>query len=1154
MIDTLTGAYTRAFLQQVFPQRLDDCKKAGRSLALFLMDLDHFKVINDSFGHARGDEALREFADRIRRVLRKGDVLCRYGGDEFVVVAEGLSRDGALALGERMLAAISETPFSGSPPLSVSVSIGVALFPDDAVTVESLLQIADNRHYEAKRQGRARLIGPKHTETVAQARLHTSGRLIERDAQMQTFLAFLEAMPQAKRGVFAVHGERGCGRTRFLQELSKRARLHGYITLRINANEARAQRVYGAFLSAQQRIPKLVNTFLGRHHIAETIQTYVANKQAQGLFITVDGADALDSGSVRSLISLVESDIPLVAIAYAPDTHLMRPLEQRARLQEMVALSPFSRAGLAVWLRHVLLHEPEHTFVEWLFLHSEGKPAVAYALLEQLHLCGLLGFNGQHWVVSPYVTALHLNSPLAQVFLQPSQNTTPLVRKGTFIGRAEELNQLNSHLENHRLISLVGNPGVGKTRLAIQFVNERTARSRARLLFVPIQDLVEPAFLPYALLHALGIQPGGEDAWQQIEQALSEHEWLIVLDGVDNAAGITPLITRLLVLRAHVRLLITACQPLGLPEEFVFPVKPLGVPEEHETLHDLDRFEAILMFIHEARHAYAHFAFGNNWQRWRDIVRCTHGNPLLIRLLAMWVDFHTPEEWQDMLQRCKQLHGVSDTPVLTFLWEQFSPEERTRLQMLAALPVPVSIEVAQACTQATHFFLSALTDRAFLDVFNERLSMPQLFREYVQAQHLDLDHPSSEETLRLLARRGAKVLPAFPHDTDAVRTWAHVVQRDMPFWQWLLLHVDALDDEIPSHVIEQVARWYLLTGNWLEGAELLAHALPHATSPRARAHMQAWRARLLIRAQRPLAALPLLEEAATALHGALLHDALVSRAEALYALGAYEHVHPILHAIEPDGDMWPDTRARFLLLQAKMSKDVEEATHLAQQALTIALKQAAPHLVVAAATWLHVQHRQHGYILPSREWSLQAIQCIEQVGSVRDLAQMYDVAATTLLMWQEYEQAETFYVQAVKHARRAATGAVWLSALLRYLLVLVLQQRWRELVPGLFLFTCYDGFQTCQDTTDRWLAVLIALVVLEHEANDPLYAQVARLRAQIPDAFSDALLQMVNTLLSPLSSSERQVERPEELWPEVATLIERQLFDGVIGAAGQTIV
>ncbi|GAP61957.1 hypothetical protein ARMA_0380 [Ardenticatena maritima] len=1158
MIDALTGAYTRVFLREILPQQLDVCKAAGSTLALFLMDLDHFKVINDSFGHARGDEALREFARRIRHVLRRGDILCRYGGDEFVVVAEGLSPSEASVLGERMLTSVAETPIPGTPPLSLSVSIGLALFPDDADTVETLLQVADTRHYEAKRRGRAQLVGPEQDAETVSARFYASSRLIERDAQMSAFRAFLQAMPQARRGLFAVHGEAGCGQTRFLQETAKLARLQGYTTLHIHAHEPRRHRIYGAFLSAQQRIPKLADTFLGRHHVAETIEAFVRDKHAQGLFITIDGAHMLDSGSVRSLVSLFESTIPQVAIAYAPAAPMtLRLLRQQAHLRESVTLAPLSKAGLTVWLRHALLHEPEHAFVEWLFQESGGKPAAASACLETLSAYGLLAFNGEHWVASPYITKVSLDASLKSLlFAEPTKNSIP-VEANTFIGRASEIKHLTQQVQNHAFVSLVGPPGIGKTRLAKQFARELVVQTGWRAIFVDMHECVDAHQLPYAILHALGIQPDTDDVWRQVYMLLSEHTSLLVIDGADIHEEVPSLLARLQAHLSQVRILALARQPLDVPGAFVFFLPPFALPPETAVLHEIDRAESVLMFIHEARDAYERFAFGKEWQLWRDLVLCTRGIPFLIRLLAMWVDFHTPDEWHAMLQTCKQGARPSPTPVLNFLWEQFSAEEHTFLRLLAAAPVPMSSQLLQECIHVTPFFFSALVERAFLHVVGKRAVMHEMFRDYIQAQHASPEQ--MEEYRRLIAQRGARALPVPPQHYHAEQTqaWLRAMALDAPFWKWLLFHVDWLDDEEAAQVIERLARWFLTTGNVTEGADLFMRAAAQVASPFQQAHLHVWRARMLLHMRQPQAALPLLEEAAPFLRGALLEDALLTRAEALWAMGAHGQVQTILSTLKPHPEMPLHMRARFFLLKARAAlhnQHTESAASLAQQAFQAALQGIAPHEVVEAAALLHALHQEDGYILSVREWFLRAIQYVEGLGHVYGRVQLYEQMGSLLLIWQEYEQAAALYAQIIQDAYQRISYATRMRLLLRYTHTLALQQRWQEAMLSLYLFVSQGGFRLITDEAMRWMAVLVALVVLWHEATRDEQMQIVHLLAKIPTDMMDATAHVLRAHVRiPQSDVKRPAQSAKDIWREVAVLVERQMFaDALNGAEKNT--
>jgi diguanylate cyclase (GGDEF)-like protein len=124
-----------------------------------LIDLDHFKLLNDTYGHQAGDLVLERFAALLRQMLRRSDVVCRHGGEEFVAVLPDLDGDGAAALLSRLLEA-----FQALPPApgrrrtpNGSFSAGIALFPHHGNTLEQLLSRADRALYAAKNRGRARI-------------------------------------------------------------------------------------------------------------------------------------------------------------------------------------------------------------------------------------------------------------------------------------------------------------------------------------------------------------------------------------------------------------------------------------------------------------------------------------------------------------------------------------------------------------------------------------------------------------------------------------------------------------------------------------------------------------------------------------------------------------------------------------------------------------------------------------------------------------------------------------------------------------------------------------------------------------------------------------------------------------------------------------
>jgi two-component system cell cycle response regulator len=159
--DPLTGLYNRRFLVAQLGPLVQRAQCGGGPLSVMAIDLDHFKKVNDTFGHNVGDEVLKEFAMRLASNVRPSDFACRIGGEEFVVIMPATTGDVGCLAAERLRRHICGAPFHVSAPierLDVSVSIGVAECQagDDA---DSLLKRADDGLYEAKRAGRNRVMG-----------------------------------------------------------------------------------------------------------------------------------------------------------------------------------------------------------------------------------------------------------------------------------------------------------------------------------------------------------------------------------------------------------------------------------------------------------------------------------------------------------------------------------------------------------------------------------------------------------------------------------------------------------------------------------------------------------------------------------------------------------------------------------------------------------------------------------------------------------------------------------------------------------------------------------------------------------------------------------------------------------------------------------
>lgn len=158
--DPLSGCYNRRGLNQLAEREVSRAVRGKKHLAVLAIDVDHFKRINDEFGHLTGDEVIREVGELLRHTVREMDVVARFGGEEFTVLAPDSNEEGALVLAERILTAFRMHRFTSLPPeMRVTTSIGLAadLARDDEVA-KTLLARADEALYVAKRDGRDRTV------------------------------------------------------------------------------------------------------------------------------------------------------------------------------------------------------------------------------------------------------------------------------------------------------------------------------------------------------------------------------------------------------------------------------------------------------------------------------------------------------------------------------------------------------------------------------------------------------------------------------------------------------------------------------------------------------------------------------------------------------------------------------------------------------------------------------------------------------------------------------------------------------------------------------------------------------------------------------------------------------------------------------------
>ena len=159
--DGLTGIFNRRYFDQRYSREILRAKRYHRSLALLMIDIDHFKKYNDNFGHLLGDEVLKKVANALLLNLRRADVLCRYGGEEFVVILPESDLHHGYVVAEKLRRAVFDVSFEGEDQLplkQLTISAGVSAYPETGDSEKQVLVNADAAMYEAKKAGRNRVV------------------------------------------------------------------------------------------------------------------------------------------------------------------------------------------------------------------------------------------------------------------------------------------------------------------------------------------------------------------------------------------------------------------------------------------------------------------------------------------------------------------------------------------------------------------------------------------------------------------------------------------------------------------------------------------------------------------------------------------------------------------------------------------------------------------------------------------------------------------------------------------------------------------------------------------------------------------------------------------------------------------------------------
>ena len=261
-IDDLTELYNRRYLYQYLPTELKDIKSAGKKLSLFMMDVDSFKDINDTYGHLCGDKILVEIAQILRKSLRKEDTIVRYAGDEFLAILPGAEEEVAVEIAKRIVEQVDKTHFRESedkPVIHLTMSIGLALFPGDAQDPEKLIYQADKALYSSKRSGRNRICTTRDVsaqildETKLQE-LFPCPELIGREKELNQLKELLDEAEKGKTKFALINGDKGIGKTRLINEFKKHAQAKGITIINASCSPEISSQPYQILIAALENL------------------------------------------------------------------------------------------------------------------------------------------------------------------------------------------------------------------------------------------------------------------------------------------------------------------------------------------------------------------------------------------------------------------------------------------------------------------------------------------------------------------------------------------------------------------------------------------------------------------------------------------------------------------------------------------------------------------------------------------------------------------------------------------------------------------------------------------------------------------------------------------------------------------------------------
>jgi diguanylate cyclase (GGDEF)-like protein/putative nucleotidyltransferase with HDIG domain len=433
--DDLTGLPLRkAFLAAVARALADAGGSQEAAASLLVIDVDHFKLVNDTYGHLQGDDVLRAVARTLQDHVRPGDLVGRYAGDEFVVLLPHTSHDAAMSIAERLRASVEAIKLivreRRSDTLGVTLSIGVATSGAGVEQAEELFAAADSGLYVAKRRGRNGVGSATAASTDPAVPSLDFERFVGRVTELRTLIRGLEKAAAGQPQLINVVGEAGVGKSTLVRQLRPEARLRGAVMVAGRFIEADVKPPYGPWaevldaIHRQGLVPPRAWPELGRlvpalgrvDHprvspgskyalLAELAEYLRLASSRNTLIVVLDDVQWGDSSSWDALefvLQQLDQDRILFCLTTRVEdvgaiAERRRRLSRDERTREL-QLQRLTLAELRLWIETVFHHGSiGDAFPQFLHGYTEGNPLLVVHVLRSLLEDGSIWYAGSRW-------------------------------------------------------------------------------------------------------------------------------------------------------------------------------------------------------------------------------------------------------------------------------------------------------------------------------------------------------------------------------------------------------------------------------------------------------------------------------------------------------------------------------------------------------------------------------------------------------------------------------------------------------------------------------------------------------------------------------------------------------------------------------------